>query len=362
MPSERHVTTFDESILLARPIYWLPTYALPQELALVDLLPLLEEIADHWMADGLPPFLQDVVLEDANLTRMCLNMDAGVYWNHSLVTDLILCKGVDVAWLLDTRLNNWRRSCETGSAVHVCSAGDNKEVGGVMFIAGPHLSHKRLKPLCSSGSSAALTCSFGDTLLSFIATYWPTHISAAFGSLWIRMVTSTNINPIIQLKASIAAHLDDNLLNPDRIHIIGGDFNTDVTGSDQYGLEAYMVTHRLEHVSSESDLSIKSYIRPGARVATRLDYQLIRTNTIESYSCAPIDDYPGTSGHRPLLGRFKIHCTPIPTPHKFIAQMKYRDIKLNQKEKIGDLISLLEEIELALALILGPACFTSRRH
>ena len=114
---------------------------------------------------------------------------------------------------------------------------------------------------------------------------------------------------------------------------IGGDFNTDVTASDQHGLEAYMVTHRLERVYSESDLSIKSYIRPGVRVATRLDYRLIRTNTIESYSCAPIDDNPGTSGHRPLLGRFKIQCAPIPAPHKFIAPRKYRDIKLNQKER-----------------------------
>ena len=216
-----------------------------------------------------------------------------------------------------------------------------------MFIAGPRLSHKRLKPLCTSGSSAALTCSFGGTLLSFIATYWPTHNSAASGSLWTRMLNSTNINPITQLKAAIAAHLDD---NPDRTHIIGGDFNTDVTAADQYGLEDYMATHRLEHVSSESDLYIKSYIRPGARVATRLDYQLIRTNTIEAYSCAPIDDYPGTSGHRPLLGRYKLHCAPIPTPHKFIAPMKYRDIKLNQKEKIGDLIGLLEEIDLAPGL------------
>ena len=140
---------------------------------------------------------------------------------------------------------------------------------------------------------------------------------------------------------------------------IGGDFNTDVTAPDQHGLEAYMVTHRLERVYSESDLSIKSYIRPVVRAATRLDYQLIctatvsGTNTIESYSCAPIDDNPGTSGHRPLLGRFKVQCAPIPTPHKFIVPRKYRDIKLNQKEKIGDLISLLDEIDLAPGLDLG---------
>ena len=70
------------------------------------------------------------------------------------------------------------------------------------------------------------------------------------------MLNSTNINSITQLKASIAAHLED---NPDRTHIIGGDFNTDVTAADQYGLEDYMATQRLEHVSSESDLSIKSF-------------------------------------------------------------------------------------------------------
>lgn len=82
--------------------YVLPAGSLPYELVQVDLLPPPEEIADHWMADGLPPPLQDVVLEDANLTTMCLNMDAGAYWNYSLIADLILRKGVDVAWLLDT--------------------------------------------------------------------------------------------------------------------------------------------------------------------------------------------------------------------------------------------------------------------
>ena len=32
-------------------------------------------------------------------------MDEGAYWNYSLIADLILHKGVDAAWLLDTRLN-----------------------------------------------------------------------------------------------------------------------------------------------------------------------------------------------------------------------------------------------------------------
>ena len=69
---------------------------------------------------------------------------------------------MDVAWLLDTSLNKIggarlvSRNLGAAYTVHVCSAGDNKEVGGVIFIAGPRLCHKRLKPLCTSGSSMYL--------------------------------------------------------------------------------------------------------------------------------------------------------------------------------------------------------------
>ena len=74
---------------------------------------------------------------------------------------------------------------------------------------------------------------------------------------------------------------------------------------------------------------------------------VVRANTVEKYSCTTIDDYAASTGHRPLLGKYKIYCNPIDTPHKFVPLLKYRDIKLNQPDRIGELIGLLDDIDLS---------------
>ena len=48
---------------------------------------------------------------------------------------------------------------------------------------------------------------------------------------------------------------------------------------------------------------------------------------------------------RPLLGKYKIYCNPIDTPHKFVPPLKY--INLNQPDRIGEFIGLLDDIDLS---------------
>ena len=269
--------TFDEDVLLDRPAFCIPSFApattlppLPSDTSALE--------SDTGADASDRPSCSVQIL--GNLTILTINMDGGARWNYTLVCDLILCKKADIAILIDTRLNKFGGSQskliirQLGSTytVHVHSAGDKNEIGGVMFISGPRLSHKRLRPLCPLGSTAALTCTLGGTRLSVMATYWPTKNDKkeAGGSLWNRMSSAGAANPITQIEAMIIAHLAE---YADHTHILGGDFNTDVNRGDPYSLTHFLEEQRLIHSSSLADLKIPTYIRTSTSVATRLDYQ-----------------------------------------------------------------------------------------
>ena len=161
-----------------------------------------------------------------------------------------------------------------------------------------------MTPVCKHGSTAVLHCRFGSRPVRVVGTYWPVKNLTGPGSLWNKMLDESaedNIDPIIQVKSYITSLCAE---AQGEVVIVTGDFNTDVGREDVYNLAGTIQMAGLRHSSTSAELSVPSYHRT-TLADTRLDYQLVG-GPAEVRSCEIIDDYTGTTGHCPLIGRYKI--------------------------------------------------------
>ena len=150
-----------------------------------------------------------------------------------------------------------------GFTVHLHSAGPNRMIGGVLFITGPRVTHKRLSPVCKYGTTAVLKGRFGTQPIQVIGTYWPFKNLKGEASLWNRMLEKDcpkedHIDPITQVKSHILTICAE---APQDVTIVAGDFNTDVGKADVYDVSGTMQRAGLSHSSSPSDLALPTYVR-----------------------------------------------------------------------------------------------------
>ena len=209
-------------------------------------------------------------------------MDGGARLNYTKVCTLMLSKQADICTCVDVQLPPGGGSVPGliaqllggGYTVHLHSAGPNRAVGGVLFIAGPRVTHKRMMPVCKHGSTAVLHCRFGSRPVRVVGTYWPVKNLTGAGSLWNRMRDESaedNIDPIIQVKSHITSLCAE---AQGEVIIVTGDFNTDVGKGDVYNLTGTIQMSRLRHSSTPAELLVPSYHR-ATLAGTRLDYQLV---------------------------------------------------------------------------------------
>ena len=114
------------------------------------------------------------------------------------------------------------------------------------------------------------------------------------------------MDPISHVKSVISGLLDD---HPAAISVVCGDFNTDVTVKDDYGLAEFIQEEGLRHSSSEAELLLPTCTCPTLRTATKIHYQLV-TSTAGQARCAPLSDFTATSAHYPLLGHYSLLTSP----------------------------------------------------
>ena len=179
----------------------------------------------------------------------------------------------------------------SGFTVHLHSAGLNRAIGGVLFIAGPRVTHKRLSPVCKYGTTAVLKGRFGTQPIQVVGTYWSVKNLKGEASLWNRMLEKDcpkedHIDPITQVKSHILTLCAE---APQDVIIVACDFNTDVGRADVYDLTGMMQQAGLSHSASSSDLALPTYVR-STRAGTRLNYQLLG-GLARAVSCEVIDDY-----------------------------------------------------------------------
>ena len=114
------------------------------------------------------------------LKVLSFNIDGGGRPNYTVVCDAIEEYLPDCTVIVDARCPEDGGSLVTmivaqlgpGYSVHVHSNA-SRQVGGVMFVSGPRLSHKRLLPACPLASTAALTCRLGGSEVLIVGSYWP---------------------------------------------------------------------------------------------------------------------------------------------------------------------------------------------
>ena len=132
--------------------------------------------------------------------------------------------------------------------------------------------------------------------------------------------------------------------------IVTGDFSTDVGKENVYNLSAAMPMAGLRHSFSPAKLQVPSYHKT-TLTGTRLDYQLVggpaaSRHLSEAPSCEIIDDYTETTGHCPIIGRYKIVTEGVKKKYKAINPTTLSDVKLGQKDKAAQIAQLLQDLVL----------------
>ena len=89
-------------------------------------------------------------------------------------------------------------------------------------------------------------------------------------------------------------------------------------------------------------MALPTYVK-STRAGTRLDYQVLGGPAV-ALSCEVVEDYTGTTGHVPLVGRYTIETVGINKRQKAIKPTTLSDVKLRQKDKVEHMAQLLQDL------------------
>jgi hypothetical protein len=223
---------------------------------------------------------------------------------------------------------------------------DRCTIGGQIVCYTNRLSRVTVEPVVKLGAAVCLLFNLNKIQYASIGTYWPcpnneggsfqSLLESAYGGL--SAISLLKVGITMAAEAAIAAG---------RTVLVGGDFNSDMTDSGQFGLCSWVADSGLHNASAGSDALIPSFRRVGAQglAETRIDH--VFTSDPESVlSSLPVSPDMLVTLHLFSLTRLSVGYCARKELYQGIKRVNMMHSATNRSNRIGEVCRRIEEDDL----------------